>query len=68
MSTTEKPKSDQGVESIVQKQEDVQIEEASEFSQDYLDPPDGGLKAWLVVLGAFCVSLCLFRVISYCKY
>ncbi|KAI8143038.1 major facilitator superfamily domain-containing protein [Fennellomyces sp. T-0311] len=57
MSTTEKTESDQAVYPSVQKQEDVEIEEGSEFSQDYLDPPDGGLKAWLVVVGAFCSFL-----------
>ncbi|KAI9254468.1 hypothetical protein BDA99DRAFT_158454 [Phascolomyces articulosus] len=41
-----------------QKEEDVSVDEVSELSREWLEPPDGGWKAWLVVFGCFCSFLC----------
>ena len=37
------------------KEENVSVDEVSELSREWLEPPDGGFKAWLVVFGCFCV-------------
>ena len=34
----------------------IDLEQVSELSSEPIPPPDGGLKAWLTVFGAFCVS------------
>ena len=50
--------SDQQVSSDLDtKAKDIEEEANSELSREMIPPPDGGWKAWLVVFGAFCVSV-----------
>jgi hypothetical protein len=36
------------------------IEKTPRLEKDIFTPPDGGLTAWLVVVGAWCTSFCSF--------
>ncbi|KAF2196345.1 MFS general substrate transporter [Delitschia confertaspora ATCC 74209] len=40
------------------------VEEGSEFSEDETSYPEGGLQAWLVVLGSFCASVVAFGMMN----
>jgi hypothetical protein len=54
-------------ESDKQKQPQQESETDSEEAEalaDVLDIPDGGMTAWLVVLGAWCVSFCSYGWIN----
>ncbi|KAI9278286.1 major facilitator superfamily domain-containing protein [Phascolomyces articulosus] len=54
-SITEKHFVNDSTQSDIKKE--VDIEQVSEISDKPIPPPDGGLKAWLTVFGAFCCFL-----------